>query len=179
MGARVLTLRVAAAVSDTLVTVVTARSLGADGRGTYALASFTAAGIASLVGGTTMSLSAEYAHDRAGPGRLYAGAASASLLGGVVVGAALLIAAFLAGPDAKFLVYPAVIAPMLILTQLQIGVFQALGDVVALGWLTLATSAVPLLAFVVAAIVAPGETYVALGLWAATKTVVPVATMWW
>jgi hypothetical protein len=58
-GARVLVFRIATAASDTLVVVVTARALGADGRGLYALASFTAAAVASMVGGTAMSLSAE------------------------------------------------------------------------------------------------------------------------
>jgi O-antigen/teichoic acid export membrane protein len=178
-GARVLVFRIATAASDTLVVVVTARALGADGRGLYALASFTAAAVASMVGGTAMSLSAEYAHDRADKGRLYAGSLSVSVIGGTVVGLCLLIAALIAGPGARVLIYPAVIAPMLILSVLQIGVFQAVGDVGRLGYVTLATSVVPLIALAAAAVLAPGRVYIALAVWAAACAAVPLATLAW
>ncbi|MDX6697531.1 MAG: hypothetical protein QOE65_928, partial [Solirubrobacteraceae bacterium] len=178
-SARVLGYRIATAASDTLVAVVTARALGADGRGLYALASFTAAAVTATVGGTTMSLSAEYAHDRAAKGRLYAGALSVAVVGGTLVGAALLAGALIAGSGARVLIYPAIIAPLLILSTLQLGVFQAVGDVGRLGFVTLASSVVPLLALTAAAILAPDRVYVSLAAWAAARAAVPLGTLAW
>jgi len=176
-GARSLTFRLATAASDTLVVVVTARALGADGRGLYAIASFAGAVIVAAIGGSATALATEVAHHRASIRSLNAAALLVAGAGGAVLGLALAGASGVAGGDASVLVYPAIAAPVLILMVLQAGLFQAEGDVRRMHWLTFGASAVPLAALALAAVLRPGDTDAALMLWALAQWIPPLAVL--
>ncbi len=177
-GVRTLVFRIATAASDTLMVVVTARGLGAHGRALYALASFTGAVIVSLIGGTATALAAEYAHGRAEVGRLYAASVTVCLLGGTVIGLGLGVATAVTWPHAEVLLFPAVIAPFFILNVLQINMYMSQGDVRRMSYVTLATSAVPLLGVTAMVLLHPDRAYVALSAWAVAQAVVALATLW-
>lgn len=176
-GARSLTFRVLTAVSDTLVVVVTARAFGAEGRGLYALASFTGSALVATLGGTATALAGEIAHKRASRGRLHAVSVLISLIGGGLVGAILAGVAIATWPHARVLLFAAVAAPVFILNALQVGIYQAEGDVRRMHYAAFGMSAIPLLALTVVAIAEPDNIYLALGIWAASQWIVPLLTL--
>jgi O-antigen/teichoic acid export membrane protein len=175
-GVRSLIFRVATAVSDFLVVLVTTRGFGAEGRGLYALTSFSLTAIGMLAGGPSVVMRTEIGRKRATPGRLFA--ASFVLFGGVLLvalAAALTILAL--WPGETILLYISIaIAPM-VLMELQISLYQALGDVRRMHYVWLARSVVPLLALTVMATVAPGQIHLALLVWAAIQFAVPALTL--
>ncbi len=172
-----LAFRVAQALSDALVVVVTARTLGANGRGIYALASFAQSAVVSTLGGTWTAMSAEYAHKRATVGRLYAASVAVSALGGFAVSLILGVVALVTWPRAQVLLYPAAIAPFIVLNQIQMGLYNAQGDVRRMSWVSLMTSVAPLVALTAVGVAAPGHAYIALTGWAFAQVMVVSATL--
>ncbi len=174
---RSLLFRILTAASDTLVVVVTARGFGADGRGLYAIASFAGSAITTTLGGTAVPLAVEVAHQRASRAVLDAAAILVSLIGGALVGIGLGVVVALTWPHWEVLLFAAATAPVLILNTLQVGLYQAVGDVRHMHYASLAMSAVPLAGLAVVAAVAPGDIYIALAAWAACQWFVVVATV--
>ena len=175
-GVRSLVFRVVSAASDFLVVVVTTRGFGAEGRGLYALTAFALTSTGMLLGGPSVVMRAEIGRKRVSLGRLFA--ASLTLSGGVLLLALVVAPPLLAAwPGATILLYVAIaIAPMLLM-ELQISLYQALGDVRRMHYVWLARSVVPLIALAVAAVVAPGQIHLALLVWALVQFVVPAFTL--
>jgi O-antigen/teichoic acid export membrane protein len=174
---RSLLFRVLTASSDTLVVIVTARGFGANGRGLYAIASFAGSAIVTTIGGTAIPLAAEIAHGRSSRAVLDAAAIWLSVLGGAFVGAALCLGVILTWPHWQVLLFAAAAAPILILNTLQVGLYQAEGDVRRMHYASLAMSVVPLVGLIGVAIVAPGHIYTALLAWAIGQWIVVLLTV--
>src|SRR5690606_13540790 len=143
-GVRSLVFRVVSAASDFLVVVVTTRGFGAEGRGLYALTAFALTATGMLLGGPSVVMRAEIGRKRASLAGLFA--ASLSLSWGVRLVALVVAPPLLAAwPGATILPYIAIaIAPMLLM-ELQISLYQALGDVRRMHYVWLARSVVPLI----------------------------------
>jgi O-antigen/teichoic acid export membrane protein len=176
-GLRSLIFRVLAAASDFLVVVVTARGFGADGRGLYALAAFSASLALTALGGAAQSLAAEVAHERTSLDRVYAAAAVLAGAGGALLGLAIAAFAALRWPEYRVLLFPAVAMPFLLAVEYQLALIQAEGNVRRMHYLHLARSVVPLVAIAVVAVVRPGHIYLALAGWAAARMVVALGAL--
>jgi O-antigen/teichoic acid export membrane protein len=174
---RSLIFRVLTAASDFFVVVVTARGLGASGRGLYSLAALTASIAVTFLGGTGTALAAEVAHQRASLGRLHAASLAISVLGGTVVAIILAFGTLLVNQDAQVLLAAAVATPVLILNLLQTGLYVARDRLKPAHWAYFGKSFVPLVAMAVTVIVAPGDVYLVLWVWAISQAVVPLITL--
>jgi O-antigen/teichoic acid export membrane protein len=176
-GLRSLIFRVLAAGSDFLIVVVTARGFGADGRGLYALAAFSASLALTALGGAAQALAAEVAHDRTSLKRIYAAAAVLAAVGGVILGLAIAAFAALKWPEYAVLLFPAVAMPFLLAVEYELALNQAEGLVRRMHYLHLARSAVPLVAIAIVAIVWPNHIYLALAGWAIARVVVALGAL--
>lgn len=174
-GIRSLTFRGLTAMSDFLVVVVTARGFGAEGRGIYTLTSTALASVVVLLAGPQMPMRAEIGRKRSALGALQA---SCVVLSGVTLAIALVVVTITLSiwPDAKVPVYAALATPFVLLAGLQVSLYQAQGDVRRMGYVALATSAVPLMALTTVAITAPGEIELAMLVWACAQVIVPFTT---
>jgi O-antigen/teichoic acid export membrane protein len=175
-GVRSLIFRVVAAGSDFLVVLVTTRGFGAEGRGFYALTSFALTSLGMLLGGPSVVMRAEIGQKRVPLGRLFA--ASLMLTGGTAV-LVLLVAPplLVAWPSASILLYVSIAMAPMLLMELQISLYQAIGDVRRMHYVWLARSVVPLLALTVMAFAAPGDIHLALFVWACAQFIVPAFTL--
>jgi O-antigen/teichoic acid export membrane protein len=176
-GIRSLIFRVLTGLSDFLVVFVTARGFGAEGRGVYTLTSFTITSIVILIGGPQMPMRAEIGRKRASVGSLQAACVAIAAM-------TLLVAVLVAVPAILIIwhgeqipVYAALATPFLLLTGLQVSLYQAQGDVRRMSWVALAASAVPLSALTVIAIVSPGDIQLAMLAWASAQFIVPFSTL--
>lgn len=175
-GLRSLTFRVLAATSDFLVLLVTTRGFGAEGRGLYALTSLALTSAGMVLGGPSVVMRRELGRKRAPLGRLFA--ASLVYAGGVLALALVVLVPLMAAWEThSILLYASIaIAPML-LTEFQISLYQALGDMRRMHYVWLARSVVPLTALTVVALAAPGQIHLALLVWACVQFVVPTVTL--
>lgn len=171
-GARNLVFRTLTACSDAGVVVVTARALGADGRGKYAIASLAASTLVVLLGGTGTALAAQVAHRRAEAGQLHAAAVVAGLGGGALCGVVIAAVGVALGGTASVLVYAALAGPFATLSTLQMALFMARGEVMRLSITGLSISLASLLALSAVAILAPGDVDLALSAWVAAQAAV-------
>jgi O-antigen/teichoic acid export membrane protein len=176
-GVRSLIFRVLSAACDFLVVFVTTRGFGAEGRGLYALTSLAVTSTGMLLGGPSVVMRSEIGRKRVPLGRLFAASLvlSAGVLALSLVVAPGVAAAWPAG-SAVVLYVAVAIAPM-ILMEMQISLYQALGDVRRMHYVWLARSVVPLVALAVMAIVAPGHIHLALLVWACVQFIVPAFTL--
>lgn len=175
-GVRSFIFRVLTAVTDFLVVLVTARGFGAEGRGLYALASFSVTAVIVVVGGASVIMRAEVGRQRVPLGRLYA--ACVALSGGALglAGVAIVLIVLL-WPGALVPLCVAIASPFSLLAQLQMSLYQAQGDVRRMHYVGLARSAVPMAALAVVALIAPGQVRVALLVWAGAQFVVPFVAL--
>src|SRR4051812_204801 len=175
-GVRSLIFRILTAATDFLVLLVTARGFGAEGRGLYALASFAVTAVIVLVGGASVVMRAEVGRKRVPLGRLYA--ACVALSGGALALAVVCIALIVVfWPSAVVPLAVAIAAPFSVLTQLQMSLYQAQGDVRRMHYVGLARSAVPMLALAVVAVAAPDRIGIALLVWAVAQAIVPLGAL--
>ena len=174
-GLTSLVFRFAQGGADFLVLVVTARELGAQGRGTYALAAMVA-GLAILpFAGASVPFSSALAHARAAIPEVHGGILVSGLLAGAAMTAGLL-GTYAIEPDWEFVAYAAVAAPFLFVAILQQELYRALGAVRNMSLLYLGMSLASLFAFCTAAVVAPGDTPLALWSWSGSVAAVAVVT---
>lgn len=168
--------RLATALTDSLVVLVTARGFGAAGRGLYTLTAFSAQVIIILIGGASIVMRAEVGRKRVPLGKLYmvcvALSGAALVLAAVVVPVVLLL-----WPDATVALCVAIASPFLLLSQLQMSLYQAQGDVRRMHYVGLARSVVPLLALALVSVLSPGHTRTALLVWAGVQVVTPLVTL--
>jgi O-antigen/teichoic acid export membrane protein len=176
-GLRSLIFRLLAAGSDFLIVLVTARGFGADGRGLYALATFSASLALTPLGGAAQSLAAEVAHKRATLDRLHAAAAVLATAGGALVGLVLAAFAAVTWPEHQALLFPALAMPFLLTVEYQLALNQAEGNVRRMHYLYLARSLLPLVALTAVALTRPDHIYLALAGWAAARMVVALGAL--
>jgi O-antigen/teichoic acid export membrane protein len=149
-SAQSLVLRGAEIVAQGLLILVTARFLGAEGRGLYALASLTATVCVVPLGSVWSSLAVDVAKRRQPLERLVTDAVVIAGLGGAVVGGLALSIAPAFGEHWWVVALPAAVAPVLLwLTYVQ-GLYQALGHVVAFHVVLVGRVAAPLTALGIA-----------------------------
>jgi O-antigen/teichoic acid export membrane protein len=130
-GVQSLALRGAEIAAQGLLIVVTARFLGAEGRGLYALASLTATLCIVPLGSVWSSLAVDVAKRRQPLDRLVTDAVVVAGVGGAVVGALALAISPAFGEHWWVVALPAAVTPVLLwLTYVQ-GLYQSLGHVVA------------------------------------------------
>jgi O-antigen/teichoic acid export membrane protein len=175
-GVRSLIFRVVTAASDFLVVLVTARGFGVEGRGVYALTSFALSAIGLVLGGPSVVMRAEIGRGRVPVGSVFA---ASLVISGVVLGLALVVApaVIVAWPEASIPLYVAIATPPVLLTEYQISLYQALGDVRRMHYVWLARSIVPLMALIAMALAAPGRIHLALVVWAGVQFIVPALTL--
>lgn len=175
-GVRSLVFRILTAASDFMVVLVTARGFGAEGRGVYTLTSLAVTSIVILVGGPQLPMRSEVGRNRVPLGTLHTACVVLSgltLVAGLIVAPALLVLF----PDSRIPVYAALAAPLFMLVQLQISLYQAQGDVRRMHYVGLAQSAVSLAALTFVAVVATGEIATAMLVWACVQVIVPFVTL--
>lgn len=175
-GAQSLALRCAEIAAQALLILVTARFLGAEGRGLYALASLTATLCVVPLGSVWSSLAVDVAKRRHPLGRLVTDAVVVAGAGGAIVGALALAISPAFGGHWWVVALPAAVTPVLLwLTYVQ-GLYQALGHVVAFHAVLVGRVVAPL-AFLAVAISLGAEARAALVAWAASflALVPPVA----
>jgi O-antigen/teichoic acid export membrane protein len=176
-GVRTLLFRILTAGTDFAILLVTARGLGSEGRGMYALASVAASIAVAVVGGTVASLSAEHAHRRSSLGQLHAGALILALIGGTAA-AAVMVAVALVDEEYRVLLLAAAMTPFVLLSQLQIGLYTVKGELKRVNWVFLARSVVSLVVITVVVVAAPDRVWLALVAWTAAQPLVPLVTLW-
>ena len=166
-SARSFLFRSFAAAASFLTVLVTARGFGAEGRGIYALTSFSLSLMLSLLGGAAHALSAELAHRRARVSRLYAAAFLVAIVGGLVVLAGVFTFHFLIldWPAEHVLEFAALALPAALLIEYAMALLLTEGDVRRMHYMHLSRVALPLAALTLGAIVFPDRIYLALGLW--------------
>jgi O-antigen/teichoic acid export membrane protein len=130
-GVQSLVLRGAEIGAQALLILVTARFLGPDGRGLYALASVAATLCVVPLGSVWSSLAIDVAKRRVPLGALATDAIVVAVVGGTVVAVLVAGMSWLLGDHWWVVALPAAICPVLLwLTYVQ-GIYQALGHVVA------------------------------------------------
>lgn len=175
-SAQSLALRGAEIMAQGLLILVTARFLGAEGRGLYALASLTATVCVVPLGSVWSSLAVDVAKRREPLERLVTDAVVIAGIGGAVVGALALSIAPAFGEYWWVVALPAAVTPVLLwLTYVQ-GLYQALGHVVAFHTVLVGRVVAPLTALGIA-LALGADARGALTAWAASflAIVPPVA----
>jgi O-antigen/teichoic acid export membrane protein len=169
-GAQALLLRCAEVVAQAGLIVVTARFLGPDGRGLYALALLAATLCVVPLGSVWSALALDVAKHRISTSRVVTMALVIAGVGGAIV-AALGVGVSIAFGDRWWVVaVPAAITPILLFLTYAQGVYQALGHVVAANAVNVARVASPLAFLVVGLALGAGIRVVVL-LWAASMLV--------
>jgi O-antigen/teichoic acid export membrane protein len=178
-SALVLFYRLATAGVGFLMVIVTARALGADGRGIFALISTAAMVIITALGGAATSLVAEYAHRRSSLGQIYAATITYAAASGAI---ALLVIGVVSIPlsqDVQLaLGLSLLVAVPNLLIQVQRSLYEMQGAIRPAQYIQLGRNVLSLVALVAAAVVFPDQIWMIIGAWALVQPVMPILTTW-
>jgi O-antigen/teichoic acid export membrane protein len=160
--------RGAAAIALTLTVIVTSRFMEPAGRGLYALATVAAGACGIVFGGIWIANSVELSRRRLATSELFGGSIVIAAVGGAATALVALIVAPLLGDRWWLVALPGVVAPFMLLSRYQEGLFTAVGDVRAVNLMTIARAVLPLL-FIGVPLLAGASPRAAIGCW----------VLWW
>ena len=173
-GALSLALRGAEVLAHAVLIVVTARLLGPEGRGLYALSSLTATLCVVPLGSVWSTLALDVAKRRLPPGAVLAVGCVVALVGGAAVALVALVASLAFGPHWWVVAIPASVTPALLFLVYAQGIYQALGHAVAANTVLTGRVAVPL-GFLSVTIALGGDIELVVIVWAVSvATLVPL-----
>jgi O-antigen/teichoic acid export membrane protein len=172
-GVQSLAFRGAEVVLQLALVAITARLMEPEGRGLYALASFTATACGLVLGSVWTANAIELAKGRATVRELRGTSLVIAAVGGSLIALVAVAFSFTVG-DPWVVAYPALTTPFLLLSRYQQGLFQALGHVRAVNLILISRVALPL-AFITPALLLDASVQEAIGIWA--LSLVAVAAM--
>lgn len=172
-GLRAVIFRAASAAFGVALVILTARFMGADGRGLFAIASLVTLLTALPLGPVWSASAIELSHKRVPRQELLGAMVMIALVGGTLFG----LAAFAFVPFISLpwwvVVFPAAITPLLLLARYEEGLLQGVGHLGAVLYMNLARAALPV-AFMAAPLILGTSDQVAIGLWAASLALLPL-----
>jgi stage V sporulation protein B len=169
-------MRVLGIAADALVLVVTARGLGAEGRGTYALIVLGSSLAQVPLLGIATPLASEFARQRATLGQLRAASLVIAAGGGGVIATALAAFSIATWPDQRAFAIAAAVVPPLMLLAFQQALALAQGRVVHYGLMFVIPSLISGMALTVG-VLTTGEALPSLAIWAGAQWVAPLAIL--
>ena len=172
-GAEALLFRVAEAVLQAALLILTARLMEPAGRGLYALASLTAM-LCSLPLGPVWSAGAiEVARRRTPLPELFGGLSVIAAVGGALTAVGGFAVAALLGDRWWVVAFPAAAAPFILFARYGEGLYQAVGHVRAVNWITIGRVLLPL-AFITPPLIAGADARSAIEIWTLWLVALPV-----
>ena len=165
--------RIAELIAQVALVLITARLMEPAGRGLYALASLTAM-LCSLPLGSVWSAAAiELAKRRTSLPELLGACGVIAAVGGLVTALAGFAVAALLGDRWWVVALPAAAAPLILCARYGEGLYQSLGHVRAVNWITLGRVLLPLL-FITPPLLAGASVRTAIEVWTLWFLVLPV-----
>lgn len=172
-GAEALLFRIAEAVLQAALLILTARLMEPAGRGLYALASLTAM-LCSLPLGPVWSAGAiEVARRRTPLPELFGGLSVIAAIGGTLTALCGCAVAALLGDRWWVVAFPAATAPFILFARYGEGLYQAVGHVRAVNWITIGRVLLPL-AFITPSLIAGADARSAIEIWTLWLVALPV-----
>jgi len=154
--------------------VLTARLMEPDGRGLYALASFSAVLLSLPLGSVWTANAIELSARRTSPGDLLGASLAIALAGGAATAGVALAVSPALGEHWWVVAAPAVVAPFILLARYEEGLYQALGDVRAVNWMVVGRVLLALV-FIAPPLLLGADDRTAIAVWALSLAALAVA----
>ena len=156
---------------------ITARLMEPEGRGLYALASFTATACGLVLGSVWTANAIELAKGRATAQQLRGTSLVIAAVGGSVIALAAIAFSFTV-EDQWVVAFPAVTTPFLLLSRYQQGLFQSLGHVRAVNLIIISRVVIPL-SFITPALLLGASDRRAIAIWSLSLAAIAAMPFWW
>ena len=156
---------------------ITARLMEPEGRGLYALASFTATACGLVLGSVWTANAIELAKHRATAQQLRGTSLVIAAVGGSVIALAAIAFSFTV-EDQWVVAFPAVTTPFLLLSRYQQGLFQSLGHVRAVNLIIISRVVIPL-SFISPALLLGASDRRAIAIWSVSMIAISAMPFVW